>query len=116
MRPAHRPAACRETTPRQEKIPVLAMSEILEPSEGHRPAHSRPALPTREYEPGSGDSHDPAPARRPHPPRPPPGPGTQAGSHAAPRPEAARAYPQKTPHRTRKKQITPPETYCPSEG
>ena len=44
-------------------------------SEGHRPAHSRSASSTREYEPGSGDSHDHAPARRPHRPRPPPSSG-----------------------------------------
>ena len=55
--------------------PTLAVSE------GHRPANSRPADPTREYEPGSGDSHDPAPVHRPHPPRSPPRcavPGGQA--------------------------------------
>ena len=39
-------------------------------SEGHRPAPSRPAIPTREYEPGSGDNHDLAPARRPYHSRP----------------------------------------------
>src|SRR5260370_10790486 len=54
-------------------IPVNVLSEpTLAVSEGHRPANSRPADPTREYEPGSGDSHDPAPVHRPHPPRPPP--------------------------------------------
>jgi hypothetical protein len=68
VRPARRPAACRETTPRQEMTPGNVLSEPnLAVSEGHRPAHSRPAIPTREYEPGSGDSHDHAPARRPHP-------------------------------------------------
>jgi hypothetical protein len=46
--------------------PTLAISV------GHRPANSRPADPTREYEPGSGASHDPAPVHRPHPPRSPP--------------------------------------------
>ncbi len=46
--------------------PTLAVSV------GHRPANSRPAHPTREYEPGSGESHDPAPVHRPHPPRSPP--------------------------------------------
>jgi hypothetical protein len=52
---------------------VNVLSEpTLAVSEGHRPANSRPADPTREYEPGSGDSHDPAPVHRPHPPRPPP--------------------------------------------
>ena len=62
-----------ETTPRQEMIPVNVLSgPILAVSEGYRPAHSRSADPTRAYEPGSGDSHDHAPARRPHPPRPPP--------------------------------------------
>ena len=59
--------------PRQEMIPVNALSgSPLAVSEGHRPAHSRSAIPTREYEPGSGDSHDHAPARRSHPPRSPP--------------------------------------------
>src|SRR6266700_3426910 len=61
--------------------PVSAMGDPKPAvSEGHRPAHSRPAIPTREYEPGSGDSHDHAPARRPHPPRPPP---PAAGPRAA---------------------------------
>ena len=46
--------------------PTLAISV------GHRPANSRPADPTREYEPGSGESHDPAPVHRPHLPRSPP--------------------------------------------
>jgi hypothetical protein len=52
---------------------VYVLSEpTLAISVGHRPANSRPADPTREYEPGSGESHDPAPVHRPHPPRPPP--------------------------------------------
>src|SRR5205809_2295026 len=54
-------------------IPVNVLSEpTLAISVGHRPAKSRPANPTREYEPGSGESHDPAPVHRLHPPRPPP--------------------------------------------
>src|SRR5882762_5165115 len=52
-------------------IPVNVLSEpTLAVSEGHRPAHSRPADPTREYEPGSGASHDPAPVHRPYLARP----------------------------------------------
>ncbi len=63
--------------------PTLAVSE------GHRPAHSRPADPTREYEPGSGASHDPAPVHRPYLARPPPlavrgGPGRGARSLPVP--------------------------------
>src|SRR6266536_190760 len=42
-------------------------------SQGPRPAEHRPAIPTRAYEAGSGARrHHPAPAHRPHPPRPPP--------------------------------------------
>src|ERR1700691_5723738 len=42
-------------------------------SAGPRPAEHRSAIPTREYEAGSGARrHHPAPAHRPHPPRPPP--------------------------------------------
>jgi hypothetical protein len=44
---------------------VYVLSEpTLAISAGHRPADSRPAVPAREYEPGSGESHDPAPAAR----------------------------------------------------
>jgi hypothetical protein len=54
-------------------IPVYVLSEpTLAISVGHRPAHSRPANPIREYEPGSGESHDHDSVHRPHPPRPPP--------------------------------------------
>src|SRR5258708_5442548 len=54
-------------------IPVNVLSEpTLAVSEGHRPANSRPADPTREYEPGSGASHDHAPVHRPYLARPPP--------------------------------------------
>ena len=41
-------------------------------SVGPRPANSRPANSTREYEPGSGVSHDPAPVHHPPPARSPP--------------------------------------------
>src|SRR6266496_4416571 len=44
-------------------------------SAGPRPAEHRPAIPTRVYEAGSGARHHPAPAHRPHPPRPPPSRG-----------------------------------------
>ena len=72
-RPARKLAVYRETHAAAGMIPVNVLSEpTLAVSEGHRPANSRPADPTREYEPGSGDSHDPAPVHRPHPPRPPP--------------------------------------------
>jgi hypothetical protein len=75
-------AVYRETHAAAGMIPVNVLSEpALAVSEGHRPANSRPADPTREYEPGSGDSHDPAPVHRPHPPRSPPRcavPGRQA--------------------------------------
>src|SRR5258706_491323 len=41
-------------------IPVNVLSEpTLAVREGHRPAHSRPADPTREYEPGSGTANCP---------------------------------------------------------
>ena len=55
-------------------IPVIAMSAhaILAGSEGHHPASCRPAIPIRVYESGSGGSRHAAPARHPHPPRPPP--------------------------------------------
>ena len=54
-------------------IPVNVLSEpALAVSVGHRPANSRRAVPIREYEPGSGESHDPAPVRRLHLPRSPP--------------------------------------------
>ena len=70
-------------------IPVYVLSEpTLAISVGHRPANSRPAVPTREYEPGSGESHDPAPVHRPHPPRSPPPhravPGGQADDRRPP--------------------------------
>jgi hypothetical protein len=74
-------------------IPVNVLSgPILAVSEGYRPAHSRSADPTRAYEPGSGDSHDHAPARRPHPPRPPPhqGRSRRPGSGYAAAPPAPR--------------------------
>jgi hypothetical protein len=70
-------------------IPVYVLSEpTLAISAGHRPADSRPAVPAREYEPGSGESHDPAPVHRPHPPRSPPpwaAPGGQANDRRAKR-------------------------------
>jgi hypothetical protein len=54
-------------------IPVNVLSQpMLVVSVGPRPANSRPANPTREYEPGSGESHDPAPVHHPHPARSPP--------------------------------------------
>src|SRR5258706_13150175 len=76
-------------------IPVNVLSETLAVSEGHRPANSRPADPAREYEPGSGDTHDPAPVHRPHPPRSPPrraDPGRQAKDPGPPlRPQGGSA-------------------------
>jgi hypothetical protein len=53
-------------------VNVLSSRLMLVVSVGPRPANSRPANPTREYEPGSGDSHDPAPAHHPPPARSPP--------------------------------------------
>jgi hypothetical protein len=54
-------------------IPVNVLSlPMLVVSVGPRPANSRPANSTREYEPGSGESHDSAPVHRPHPARSPP--------------------------------------------
>jgi hypothetical protein len=56
-------------------IPVNVLSDptsTLVVSVGPRPANSRPANSTREYEPGSGDRHDPAPVHHPHPARSPP--------------------------------------------
>src|SRR3982751_6866298 len=54
-------------------IPVNVLSlPMLVVSVGPRPANSRPANSTREYEPGSGESHDPAPVHRPYPARSPP--------------------------------------------
>ena len=54
-------------------IPVNVLSHpMLVVSVGPRPANSRPANSTREYEPGSGESHDPAPVHHPHPARSPP--------------------------------------------
>jgi hypothetical protein len=55
-------------------IPVNVLSSrlMLVVSVGPRPANSRPANSTREYEPGSGESHDPAPVHHPHPARSPP--------------------------------------------
>src|SRR6266849_2601617 len=78
-----RPAVYRETHAAAGMIPVNVLSEpALAVSEGHRPAHSRPADPTREYEPGSGASHDPAPVHRPHPPRAPPADRRRRGEPA----------------------------------
>jgi hypothetical protein len=52
---------------------VNVLSEpMLVVSVGPRPADSRPANSTREYEHGSGESHDPAPVHHPHPARSPP--------------------------------------------
>jgi hypothetical protein len=60
-------------------IPVNVSSEpTLVVSVGPRPANSRPANSTREYEPGSGDRHDPAPVHHPPPARSPPGCGVLA--------------------------------------
>jgi hypothetical protein len=55
-------------------IPVNVLSSrlMLVVSVGPRPANSRPANSTREYEHGSGESHDPAPVHHPHPARSPP--------------------------------------------
>ena len=54
-------------------IPVNVLSEpMLVVSVGPRPADSRPANSTREYEHGSGESHDPALVHHPHPARSPP--------------------------------------------
>ncbi len=72
-------------------IPVNVLSSrlMLVVSVGPRPANSRPANSTREYEPGSGESHDPAPVHHPHPARSPPAvasslSGCAAGYVAAP--------------------------------
>jgi hypothetical protein len=60
---------------------------MLVVSVGPRPANSRPANSTREYEPGSGESHDPAPVHHPHPARSPPAvvslPSGCAGAYGA---------------------------------
>jgi hypothetical protein len=54
-------------------IPVnVLIHPMLVVSVGPRPANSRPANSTREYEPGSGESHDPAPVHHPPPARSPP--------------------------------------------
>ena len=55
-------------------IPEDSLSyPTLDVSAGPRPAEHRRAIPTRAYEAGSGARrHHPAPAHRPHPPRPPP--------------------------------------------
>ena len=55
-------------------IPARTMSSYatLVISQGHHSANQRSAIPTREYESGSGYGHDAAPAGHPHPPRPPP--------------------------------------------
>ena len=114
VRPATRPAACRETTPRQEMIPASVMSEPnLARSEGQRPASSRPATPTREYEPGSGDSHDHAPARRPYQPRPPPRPGRRARSPRGSPPRGQPATPARnaTPATPNTAKTTQPQTH-----
>src|SRR6266700_1971703 len=88
--------------------PVSAMGDPKPAvSEGHRPAHSRPAIPTREYEPGSGDSHDHAPARRPHRPRsPPPAAGPRGKPRQAARREASQARAGTPPHRSPRSQST----------
>src|SRR6266702_3943974 len=55
-------------------IPVRSVNApaTLVRSEGHHPAHRRPAIPTRVYESGSGGSRHAAPVRHPPPPPPPP--------------------------------------------
>ena len=61
-------------------IPEDSLSyPTLDVSAGPRPAEHRRAIPTRAYEAGSGARrHHPAPAHRPHPPRPP----FRGGPHA----------------------------------
>jgi hypothetical protein len=65
-------------------IPGRSLScPTLGSSEGPRPANSRHANPTREYQNGSGARHDPALVHHPHPARPPPG-GSVGLPHPAP--------------------------------
>src|SRR5262249_103344 len=55
------------------------------------PAEHRPAIPARAYEAGSGARrHHPAPAHRPHPPRPPPSGGRTRPSRRNRHPRAGK--------------------------
>ena len=66
-------------------IPARSVNAPATPvrSEGHHPAGTRPAIPTRVYESGSdGGSRHAAPVRHPHPPRP--RPQGQAGTRPMP--------------------------------
>jgi len=74
-RPSRWPAGTRAAAGTIPVTPVNAYATLVQ-SHGHHPANHRSAIPTREYESGSGHGHDAAPAGHPHPPRPPPGPGT----------------------------------------
>jgi hypothetical protein len=66
---------------------------MLVVSVGPRPATSRPANSTREYEPGSGDRHDPAPGHHPHHPARSP-PAVVALVWGAPQPTGPPLQPQ----------------------